>query len=249
MRYLRFFMFLTALALAACRTPVAYEPAPVPEPTPPPSPYPAPGPAYPPNYPRFALPAPRPSAKMDLAFTRLGPSITKVGQAEAALRRQLSQAGYDQRSYFAVPGGFALVTQPERFNADGRPAAEPRRWVLEPSALIDWSQLANPASWLSAFRNADPGRYRVIVFLVTTTSSTSGSGQVSLPEAQNWLHRGADVLPPAIAGVTIGPTHHFSVLIYEFARPSVRSDPAFVTTSALGARRHLRGARLAGEGQ
>ncbi|MDV3458646.1 hypothetical protein RZN05_16730 [Sphingomonas sp. HF-S4] len=186
---------------------------------------------------------------MVLAFTRLGPSIATAGQAEAALRVQLSRAGYDRRSYFAVPGGFALVTQPERFDADGRSAAEPKRWVLEPSALIDWSQLANPRSWLSAFRNADPGRYRVIVFLVSTASSTSGSEQVSLPEAQQWLDRGADVLPPSIAGVPIGPAHHFSVLVYEFARPSVRSEPAFVTTSALGARKHLRGARLAGEGQ
>ena len=237
--------------------PEAAAPAPRPVPAtmaPPPAPGPAPATAAPPpqparlpsDYPTFPLPAPRPSAKIDLPVTLLGAQVATVGAAEQALRLELARRGYDDRSYYAVPGGFALATRAERFLPDGRSAQPPRRWAMAPSALIDWAQLRNPRQWVEAFRRADPGRYRVLVFLVTTQDRTTGGAAVNIKTAEAWTEGGADRLPRAIAGLPLTPDHHVEVLVYEFARAAVNADPAFVRNSSLGARGHLHGAGLVG---
>jgi hypothetical protein len=51
-------------------------------------------------------------------------------------------------------------------------------------------------------------------------------------------------LPVAIRRIAITPDHHLSVLVYEFARRSVRAEPTFVDPSPLDARRHLAAAGL-----
>lgn len=198
------------------------------------------------DYPSFPLPAPRPSAKIDLPFDLLGANMTTVGAAERGLRRALTARGYDDRGYYAVPGGFALATRAERFLPDGRSAPAPRRWAMAPSALIDWDQLRNPRQWVDAFRQADPGHYRVLVFLITTRDQTTGGGAASIETAEAWTQGGADRLPPSIAALPLGSDHHLEVLVYEFARPAVNAAPVFVPSSALGARAHLRGAGLVG---
>lgn len=208
-----------------------------------PRPGPTPTPTLASDYPRFPLPAPRPSAKVELTFASLGPGLTSVGAVKRALEQELDRQGYARRSYYAVPGGFAVATQAERFGRDGRPAAADKRWVLSPSALIELGDFS-PGRLLAAFRNADPGRYRVLVFLVTTAVRTSANRSIALPEARDWIDNGADAIPAAISGIPLSPDHHFTVLIYEFARPAVASDPNFVAPSHLDARRHLRGAGL-----
>ncbi len=198
------------------------------------------------DYPRFPLPAPSPSAKVDLPFPLLGANVTTVGAAERALRTALAAKGYDDRSYYAVPGGFALATRAERFLPDGRPAPAPRRWAMAPTALVDWTQLRHPGQWVDAFRQADPGHYRVLVFLVTDRDRTTGAAPVGIETAEAWTQGGADRLPQAIAALPLGPDHHLEVLVYEFARTAVNAEPVFVPTSALGARAHLHGAGLMG---
>ena len=145
-----------------------------------------------------------------------------------------------------MPGGFARATRAERCLPDGRAAQAPRRWAMEPSALIDWTQLRDPRQWIDAFRQADPGHYRVLVFLVTDRDRTTGSGAVDIDTAEGWTTGGADRLPGAIAGLPLTADSHLEVLVYEFARAAVNATPAFVKSSALGARAHLRGAGLVG---
>lgn len=218
-------------------------PTAMPSPSPPPV---AASVQLPSDFPSFPLPAPRPSARVDLPFTLLGPGMATIGAVEQALRRSLAAKGYDDRSYYAVPGGFALATRAERFLPDGRSAASPRRWAMAPSALIDWAQLRDPRQWIDAFRNADPGHYRVLLFLVTTRDRTSGGARVDIETAQAWTQGGADRLPRVIAALPLSPDHHLQVLVYEFARVAVDANPAFVPNSAIGARAHLRGAGLIG---
>lgn len=195
--------------------------------------------------PAFPLPAPAPSARVALSRTLFGGNPHTVGDIERRLARELDARGYDQRSYFRAPRGFALVTQVERIDSAGRPRAGNDRWVTVPLPLIDRSNFSL-ANIVTALRNAEPGRYRLIVFLVTTTARTTGSASMPFDGAQTLVEGGGDYLPQAIARIPLGPEHNVSALIYEFARASVRADATFVKPSGINGSTHLRAARLFG---
>jgi hypothetical protein len=196
--------------------------------------------------PPFPLPAPKPSAKAEIPFSTLGSDVDRVGKVDRWISRQLDRSGYVRRSYYSVPGGFALATQVERFGMDGRSAQGARRWKLDPTGLIEMPTPFSVSGLLNALRKADPGHYRVIIFLVTTTNKTSDNAAVTADTAINWVADGGDTLPPAIAALRITPAHHLAVLIYQFSRPSVNAAVKFDDPSTLDALGHLRAAGLLG---
>src|SRR5262249_41929886 len=78
-----------------------------------------------PAIPDFPGPPPRASAwaAVPNALVLAGAQTPTFEEVEARLGRALDAAGYYQRSLFAVPHGFAVVTQLERIEADGVPAS------------------------------------------------------------------------------------------------------------------------------
>ncbi|MDF7775877.1 hypothetical protein P1X14_11520 [Sphingomonas sp. AOB5] len=196
------------------------------------------------DFPVFKLPAPSPSAKVELSWTALGTGLTTVGAVEARLRAQLDSKGYTRRSYYSVPGGFAVATQAERFERDGRSTIGDRRWKLDPTGLIGMPATFTVAGILESLRNAGPGRYRVIVILVTTKLKTTDGSATSIGQAQAWVGNGGDGIPLDVAKIPLGQEHRMTALIYEFARVAVQSDIKFVGASPLDGRAHLVGAGL-----
>jgi hypothetical protein len=191
--------------------------------------------------PSFALPAPAPSARMNLPRSLFGTPAT-LGDVDRRLEANLHTDAYPDGSYFAVPDGFALVTAIERVHPDGTPFAMPDRWKLAaPPLLSDF----NLVTLFRQLRNADPGHYRVLVFLVTTRVSTTGSAQATFAGTQQWLTVGGDFLPAALAARRLTPAHNISVLIYEFVRPSIGAEPK-LEQNGMSAQQHLRAARLLG---
>ena len=188
--------------------------------------------------PSFALPAPRPSARTNLPRNLFGHPTT-IGDVESAIRTALKTRGYPDARYYAVPGGFAMVTAIERIKADGTPFPIPGRWQLAATPLLGSFSFAG---LLDRLRNADPGHYRVLVFLVTTNAVTSGGANGTFEEASGWVGGGGDFLPAAIAGAPLTGQHNISLLIYEFARPAVNVDPRQVF--GLTANDHMRAAHL-----
>ena len=71
--------------------------------------------------PAFPWPPPRASTMMNIedAALRVAGDSTTLGQVDAELRAALNDAGYVDKSYFAVPDGFALVTRLEQIDDDG----------------------------------------------------------------------------------------------------------------------------------
>lgn len=195
--------------------------------------------------PAFRLPAPRPSVRANLRRTLFANPAT-VGEVAARLDAALDRAGYEDKSYYSVPGGFALVTEPERIGADGKPFAAAQRWIFEATPLVSAHDVFDdfPGGFLRRLQNADPGRYRLIVFLVTTKAVTTGGNAATFEAAHAWTTGGGDFLPANIASITLTPQHKISVLIYEFRRQSVAAPAKFLDPSALSARQHLAAAGL-----
>ena len=109
--------------------------------------------------PRFPWPPPAASAYYVLPGDLLK-NLSTVGQVSAKIISALEQNGYVERSFYETEGGgVALVTRLERINDDGSSVAEPDRWSAGDRSTTDLMQ------FLRGLFFADPGHYRVIVFV------------------------------------------------------------------------------------
>jgi hypothetical protein len=180
--------------------------------------------------PDFPWPPPPSSASYVLPgemFSR----YTTVGEVSSGILKALEGLGYVEHSFFGTaPGGVALVTRLERMAGDGAPAPAAERW---PNGFQ--AQQPNFAEFLKGLFFVQPGRYRVIVFILQDLPFQQSRKAVSGDEAKAWLHEGLNKLPQEIADRPFG-TATCTALIYEFA-----SDGTSVklVDSALTGKQHL----------
>jgi hypothetical protein len=175
--------------------------------------------APPPSIAAFPWPPPQASSRVVLAAWPRGPQMRVFGDIDSRLTSALRPKGYVERSYYSVPGGFALVTRLEQIYSDGRSMPPPARFsaqLLPPSRFSDY---------LRALFNADPGFYRVIVFIVTDQGSAEGAQGPSEADADKWIHDGIDILPSDIASHPLTDGVRCVALIYQF-RQSNASNAA-----------------------
>jgi hypothetical protein len=194
--------------------------------------------------PEFKLPAPRASAQMEIPRSLAPPGEPTLQQVNAALRSKLKTGGYDDVGYYRVTNGFALATQMERIAPDGRPFAGEKRWVTEASGLASLSGPVSLSSMMNALFHADPGYYRVMVFVVTNKPVTSSAAAMSSDVARVMVAEGAPGLPHKFAQARFGPEYRVTVLIYEFSRTAVGKPAQFSRPSTRSAAQQLRLAKI-----
>jgi hypothetical protein len=190
--------------------------------------------------PQFPWPPPPWSLR---AVLRPGLGVTADGEALGTifdrLRAALSRAAIDQMSVFAVgTDGFALISRLESILDDGRPSAH--RWSTESVRARSFSV----SDYLRALFAATPGRYRVIVFVVTARAVTAGSEPISRAAMERLLQAGAGDLSPELRRTPLPAGGRCEALIYEFYRPSADDAPTLVEPSQLSIIQHLAGAGL-----
>ena len=203
---------------------VELPPPPPSQPTPTPGPAPAPVPTVPPTsapggparaetIPQFPWPPPAASATYVLPETVFERGRT-TGQVVTAIITALERKGYVERSFFTTPAdGVVLVTRLERINEDGSSAADLQRWPAVGEAA---RSSVGFAQFLRGLFYVDPGRYRVIVFILQDAPfRQSPEQQITGQQARAWLRTGANVLPRELAGR--GYRGDCTVLVYEFA--------------------------------
>jgi hypothetical protein len=130
------------------------------------------------------------------------------------LESAFEASGYVERSYYSVPGGFALVSRLEQMNADGTPKNLPDRWSVKTPPL----RRINLGDYLQALFTARSGYYRVIVFVVTDQTFAAGARSPTGDEVTKWVSAGGVRLPASIGQKPYGENFATSALIYEFAR-------------------------------
>jgi hypothetical protein len=163
---------------------------------------------------------------------------TTVGQVADKLEKALEHQGYVSKAWFQVPHGFALVSRLERIDEQGKPFPGDDRWATEPVRKI-----ACLRRYLQGLFSAPAGRFRLIVFVVTS-EPFSPRGTVERGEAMEWLKTGDDLLDPATASQPFTPQHKVYALIYEFLKAGPSHKAALVDPSLLGAQAHLKSAGL-----
>jgi hypothetical protein len=189
------------------------------------------------DLPEFPWPPPVASAHYVLPQSLFSDRAT-VGDVATAIISALEHNRYVERSFFRTAAdGVALVTRLERINDDGTSLAGNQRWPSGGSGNRD----AAPKSAGDLFNilyglfYADPGRYRIIVFILQDRPFSQSSRRITDEEAREWLWRGANSLPRPIAerSFTDGTC---TALVYEFASNGTMANRV---DSRLTGRQHL----------
>lgn len=185
----------------------------------------------------FPWPPPAASASIRIPFeflTKPGGSTT-VRDVSDRLAQVLNQAGYDEMSWYAVPGGFALVSRFEQCDADGNPLAGAARFILQ----IFNPPPSGPLDYLKGLVFAHPGHFRVIVFVVSSYPFAQRNVTVTRDEAVDWLNSGTNGLPSGIADNQFTGDYLTTALIYEFEQASADSGAVLKRPSAITGKSHL----------
>jgi hypothetical protein len=197
--------------------------------------------------PEFRLPAPKPSARFAVPRAQL-PATASLATVNQRLRKALNKGGYHEVSYFVVRDGFALATRMERIREDGRSWQVPaERWQTGPVSLLPSDAGVLDQLWSVLGGSPGPGhagRYRVLVFLVTTASVQTTGQPLTGEGAQGLLDRGGQSLPASISNRPFGPDHEVTALIYEFQRPSVGAAMQILRPSNVLGQDHLQRGRI-----
>ena len=188
-----------------------------------------------PALPAFPWPPPRYSAFTAIARDWVVPGDAPVlGQVAARLELAFETAGFGESSYYRVPGGFALASRIEHIRADASAFAAPERWTVDTPKVREGF-----IDYIRALFNAPPGRYRVIVFVVTDEDFAAAERAPSSAEAREWVTGGGLRLPQSIAEQPYGPRYYTTALIYEFERRADEPQASVLTPSSMQGRAHL----------
>lgn len=189
------------------------------------------GPPRPPGPPRdgspalppFPWPPPRPTVRdlldRDLLARPAPPS--SFGEVAGRLLAALGECGYHDRSFYGVPGGFALATRLEQIEPDGTPRAEPERW----SHAVPAPEVFDLGSFFRALFSAPEGHYRVLVFVAREGSVPLGDAEIDRETADAWAIGGDLELPAELAARPWGADHRVTVLIYQFQITGLHGEP------------------------
>lgn len=170
----------------------------------------------------------------------LATSTPMLKDVDATLSKALDLAGYTDKSYYAVPQGFAMVTRLERIDADGTPMQEPTRWSMEKKPLSKFSF----STYLKALFTAEPGYYRVIVFVVTPVPFAQKDAVVTDADARVWLEGGLNKLPESIGSAAYTDGFTCTALVYEFEQPATQKSGKIMMPGLLSGKTHLIKARI-----
>lgn len=163
---------------------------------------------------RFTWPPPRPTTRAVLERVMLGPSQGTLGQVADRLAVALRRVGYFERSFYAVPGGFAMATQLEQIEFDGTPKPVPLRW----SSALPPRRVFSIDDFVRALFTAPEGHYRVIVFVVSDRPFATAPDAPSQNEALGWIGGGLDRLPTPLAELRLRDSHACTALVYQFRK-------------------------------
>jgi hypothetical protein len=162
-------------------------------------------------------------------------SARDLRQVGDQIVRALVQAQYSEYSFYAAPGGFALVARLERMADDGAPL--PGQWrFLSPSTTEPFSV----TTYVQRLFFAPQGFYRQIVFVVTDQSFAPTGAKLDTAAADKLLAEGANRLPGDFSAMPFSAGHGVTALVYEYRKGAADRDVSALSPGRLTAADHLR---------
>jgi hypothetical protein len=180
-------------------------------------------------------PPPKASAWTDLprqSVVRNRVDLT-LADVAATLESALAKAGYSERSYHSIPGGFALASRVEQITETGVPRAGDERWSIALPRVFSIGE------YLRALFKGLPGYYRVLLFVVTDEPFAQSTKGPDVDAALDWAWSGNSRLPASVAQRKFTKTHNCTALVYEFQRSDQQSAAILRVPGALSGRLHL----------
>ncbi len=160
----------------------------------------------------------------------------------ARLEKALAVNGYSSPGYYAVPEGFALISQLERINEDATPSPPNVRWKIkvDPASIKTF----NLEAYLNALLGKDAGLFRVIAFVFTPVPIVTSGEMTTIDEAKLWVGKGGSKLPQVLSKQVYGEEMEATALIYEF-EISGHGEPARLNKpSEHNGQQHLKAAKI-----
>jgi len=166
--------------------------------------------------PEFPWPPPQASDFLKLAVDTLT-NVTKLGDVDSLITANLSKSGYQFRpnKYFYTPNGFALVTQIEQIDCEGKPLDKAKRWAVN---ISEFEKDFNLIDYLRSLSVEKDGRYRIFAFVVTDDLNPRSRIDPTLEEMEDWGMHGSAILPIALAEQKLTEAHYCRVYVYEFSK-------------------------------
>ncbi len=194
--------------------------------------------------PEFPWPPPKASATDVIPpefFRKPSGGETFLRDVERKIHGALESCKYFDKSYYAVPDGFAMVTRLEQINSDGTSKKPPDRWMPEVQPLGLKFSLRD---YLTRLFTASEGHFRIIVFVVTPHPFSQANVTISRDDAIGWLRGGGlNVLPDSIGGLRYTEKYSCTALIYEFVKiPDKEAEMKF--EECLPGRVHLEKSKI-----
>ena len=180
----------------------------------------------------FPWPPPRPSATYNLP-TRVFASCKVYNDVATKIITALDACGYNQRSIFHVPGGFAIAAQIEQINEDGSPKPENERWNVKYTK----QKIFSLKDYVKALFTSSPGFYRCIVFIVTNKSFRTSPNEPSDSLVESFPVSGNNALPQNY-GQTPVNNHSCMAFIYEIQKKD-DGEATLLVPSTISGEAHL----------
>lgn len=190
-------------------------------------------------------PPPDASTHQKIPRELLVPNNTRVqtwASVAARLEKALADNGYSSPGYYAVPEGFALISQLERINADATPSPPNVRWKIkvDPVSIVPF----NLEAYLKALLGKDAGLFRVIAFVFTPVPIITSGQKTDIEEAKLWVGKGGSKLPQILSKQVYGEDMEATALIYEFEIPGHGKAARLNKPSEHNGQQHLKAARI-----
>ncbi|WP_170122670.1 carboxypeptidase-like regulatory domain-containing protein [Mucilaginibacter oryzae] len=156
-----------------------------------------------------------------------------LGQMDKVLIRALTSGGYDERSYFIIPDGFALVTRIESITDDGSSIFNSERFAINELKSPTFSDFFAPRS----------GLFRMFAFIVTNKPFNPSLKDADFEALKKLSRVGYNILPSDLANKKKGKDYFCTVLVYEFVSTKPNSKLT-VQSAHLTAYEHLQRSKL-----
>lgn len=176
------------------------------------------------------FPFPPPKGYTDHVLDRnLFAKCQTLGDVNEIILRAIDHCQYDDKSYYPIPGGFALITKIEEMKSDGTSVSGDDRFGLnKDESMTLWD-------WISPRK----GYFRFFAFLVTDQDFQATDEELTGEGANNLLESGYNVLPEEIAMKEYTTAYDCTVIVYEFEAPDVNSKLQSIIPARLTAVTHL----------
>ena len=179
------------------------------------------------------------SSRVSLDFLiedRSALSLYEVGQR---LRSALREAEYGQHSFYAVPGGFILLTDREQIDPEGQAYSDLRRYQMPGEGRDSWWQIIR-----DLFLERPESYYRYMAIVVSDQPFSAVGEELTPEEAVNRLQRGNTDLTRDTKQMPFSDDHRVTALIYEFVNGGADKKLDMISPGRLNPSVHLRASGL-----